>query len=309
MTVFASAAYLITAASLAKEVVHTPWWPPGSEVADESVGIVSRDRVFMTAMMERKLLKNTSFTLHAELSDVSDIAEAAGTNLSNLVACLVNTKPNRSASMRVLVEQALGANGPALTVVEMLGEYSGMFDFQLSCEAVLPSVSRRVITQQGGMARAIVAGGIAHLSVTSSDWKSLLERTGALTRAAAAAPTDDWLSSVVECSVFVRTAEEAAALRSGLSTTAVPPSLLVVAANTSGGAALSLMCSALVASTATSSNAVSSAAGAAAAPSTSWLPEAATPGKTLVALNGSYAVVAQGLVYATLGAVCAPSGQ
>ena len=56
----ASALLAAALASVAKEVVHTPWWPPGSEATAESVGIVSRGRVFMTAMMANNATTNAS---------------------------------------------------------------------------------------------------------------------------------------------------------------------------------------------------------------------------------------------------------
>ena len=47
----AAALVLMASASIEKEVVHTSWWPPGSEKTAEAVGITSRGLVFMTGMM------------------------------------------------------------------------------------------------------------------------------------------------------------------------------------------------------------------------------------------------------------------
>lgn len=116
------------------QVVNTPWWPPGTEDRAESVGLISRGRVFMTAMMASNA--SSDLTFENELSDVKDIAIAAGTNLSGLVRCLVNAKVNQSDSLRSLVEKALEPYGrPAVSVIEAAGEYYGTFDFSLECQA------------------------------------------------------------------------------------------------------------------------------------------------------------------------------
>lgn len=116
-----------------KHVVHTPWWPPGSEATAESVGIVARGRVFMTGMMAKNATRKA--TMAEEIMDVSDIARAAGTSLSGLVSCMANTGSNQSDDVRQLMEAALKDDGvPALTVVEMMGEYGGLFAFSLSCQ-------------------------------------------------------------------------------------------------------------------------------------------------------------------------------
>ena len=87
----------------------------------------------MTAMMAYNATALAS--AKEVVNDVTDIATAAGTNLSGLVSCLINVRPNQTVRMRHLFEQVLGQHVPALTVVEMTGEYDGMFDFSLSCTA------------------------------------------------------------------------------------------------------------------------------------------------------------------------------
>lgn len=235
----------------AKEVVHTPWWPPGSEANAESIGIVSRDRVFMTAMMA--LNNTTNTTLAEEIQDVADISAAAETNLSALVACLVNTKANQSDHIRELMQLGLAPYGlplPALTVVEMIGEYNGRFDFTMSCQAVRPSLlPKKIFKLPGGTAHAVVAAGLVHMTVSASTVALALEQTAALESLAGAVGQDgDWIAQALECSVYVRSADEAATFRSALSATAVPPSMAIVRAPTSGGAALSLSCTSLLAS-------------------------------------------------------------
>eukprot|EP00966_Prymnesium_polylepis_P160385 3707979-Prymnesium_polylepis.1 len=260
----------------------------------------------MTAMMARNA--TTVATLKEELQDVSDIAAAAGTSLSALVRCLVNTKANRSDHVRQLVERALEPHVPALTVVEMGGEYDGMFNFSISCQAVLPTVPTREFQLRGTAARAVVAGSLMHLSVSARNTTLLLTQAAALAHEAGAAEGDDWLSPLLECTIFARSAEDVCSrgdgrvlrcervrarrrdvspllvapswqadiLSSALSVAEAPPSLLALQAPASGGDALSLSCTSLVAS--------------------------AVEKKRAVRTKGDYAVVADEFVYATLGA-------
>ena len=244
-----------------KHPVHPPWWPPGSEASAESVGIVSRNRVYMTAMMAYNATAAASAA--EDTQDVADIAAAAGTNMSGLVSCLVNTRRGATAHVRRLFENLLGEAGPALTVVEMMGEYDGAFGFTIGCVAVLPALMpTRVVATTTGSGRAIVdRGNISHFSVRAATANDALTEVATL---AEAAVTDDvagkdggfggagaagaagagatgnsvtnGLERLIECTAFVRAGTlgeaDAKAVVKALDATRVPPALTVVHAPT-----------------------------------------------------------------------------
>ena len=64
--VFVLAAVTCAAGTYDKRVIHTPWWPPIPAAAVESVGIVSGELIFMTAMMAA----DVGVTLEAAVSAV-----------------------------------------------------------------------------------------------------------------------------------------------------------------------------------------------------------------------------------------------
>ena len=238
--------FLVALASIDKEVVHTPWWPPGSEATAESVGIVSRGRIFMTAMMELK--ETDEKAVDAELSDVADISIAAGTNLSGLVSCLVNAPANQSARIRGLfTSSTTWPQHIALTVVEMVGEYSGTFPFQLQCTGVQPALHPIRVLAHGTRSRAVEAGGIAELSVRAPSVSAALTAIKEL--------VNGELDALLSCTAFVRSgaegATDAAELHDALRVTTVPVALTMLHAPTeddedeSSGALLSLACTAL----------------------------------------------------------------
>ena len=124
-------------ADVQKKVVNTPWWPPGTEKTAESVGIVSHGFVYMTAMMELNATLHT--TMLQEIHDVQDIARAGGSDISSLVDCLVNAPKGGAAKVRRAFMAALpGGVRPALTVVELNGEYGSFFPTSVACVAALP---------------------------------------------------------------------------------------------------------------------------------------------------------------------------
>ena len=256
-----------------KQVVHTPWWPPGSEQTAESVGIVSRGRVFMTGMMAVNATDDA--TAREEVHDIRDIAEAAGTSLDGLTYCLVNAPRGESRQVREVIERALGVHHErmALTVVEMVGEYGGMFRFQIKCGAVQPSLLPKTVIRNDAGATAVAAAGVVHVSIATNDTASaLLNETAALLRRSGGAGLD----ALLQCTIFahatalVETRALAAALRT---TTAVPPALTAVVAPSDSGR-ITMMCVAL-------------AGGAGAAAS-----------KVAVRTADAYAVRAGGLVFA-----------
>ena len=225
--VMTSLAAVLALASIDKQVVHTPWWPPGSEATSESVGIVSRGRIFMTAMME--LNATNAKSVHQELSDVADIATAAGTNLSGLVSCLVNAPAKQSAQIRALFEaDPSWPTHIALTVAEMVGEYSGMFPFQLQCTGVQPALAPVRTVSRGSRSRAVIAGGIAEVAVRASSATDALSETRALLTTG--------LDDVLSCTALVRNGRQgeidATELRAALRAIAVPAALTIVHAPT-----------------------------------------------------------------------------
>lgn len=211
---------------------------------------------------------------------MADIAAAAGASLDDLVACLVNVRPGGSGNVRDLFDARLsGASRVALTVVEMVGEYSGAFPFSLMCRALLPTATRsrpkRVVQGANGSV-GVAAGGYLHLAIRADgadaairSLASLLTEKGAAAELLAAengvaAPvltrsgggqglgafdigSSPPLSRLVECSGFTLSAAEAERLSVLLSDAklvgAVPPALSLTRA--AAEERLSLECVAL----------------------------------------------------------------
>lgn len=241
------------APGLEKIVVHTPWWPPGSEANAESIGVISGGRVFMTAIMEGAEWSTVEAAFEAELSDVSDIALAAGmaTNLSGMVSCLVNAQTGKGARVREVLEASPDWVVPALTVAEMIGEYGGRFKFTLQCLGVTPDLQPTRTLQHGNRSRAVVAAGLMEIAVRAKTATEAVQEAALL--ATRCAGEEDGLALLLSCSAYVRLgvagATDAAELQALLSATPVPPALTIVHAPTSDDAAeaplLSLACTAL----------------------------------------------------------------
>ena len=265
-----------------KRVVNTPWWPPGTEKTAESVGIVSGATLFMTGMMEANQTINE--TVGQELRDVADIAVAAGTNLSSLVSCLVNTpRGSRGAEYATAFERRLRPFGVALTFVETAGEFA-MFDSSATCTAV-KGVPKRVRRVDG--ATSVVAAGLAHVSVSAPSAAAAIERL------LGAAGTD--AASLVDCLAFVGDRASAAALRSELLRRGARPTLsLVVSPASRDDHAFRAQCVASTEGPATRRG--MSSPGAAAAAGLVWL-----DGATGVERNGSDALAAAGVALRAAG--------
>ena len=147
-----------------KQLVHTSWWPPGSEKESEAVGILSRGLLFTTAMMAVQA-KTPAGQAAEVVRDMQDIAAAGNTSLANVVACQVNCKPGSGSSVRQLFRAAL-PNETAVTVVELLGEYGGLFPFTLKCLFVQSTRLPKTVLRRGQHSIAVAeAGGTVHVSV------------------------------------------------------------------------------------------------------------------------------------------------
>ncbi len=130
--------------SISKTVISTPWWPPGTEKSAESIGILSRGKIFLTGMMENN--KTDAKTAEQEMLDVRDILVGGNSSLAGLLRCMVNTPiastPAEKHSIRKDFRKAfvkLGIQDVLIDFVEMIGEYDGHFRFQTTCVGVQPS--------------------------------------------------------------------------------------------------------------------------------------------------------------------------
>ncbi|CAK9096200.1 unnamed protein product [Durusdinium trenchii] len=219
-----------------KKVVNTPWWPAGSEKTAESVGIISHGFVYMTAMME--LNETLEKTMLQETWDVRDIAFAAGANLSDLVDCLVNAPKGQGETVRAALMSVLPASvrasPPALTVVEMPGEYQFVGN-SIACVANIPDgKSARQSWRHKGI-YAVSARGLMFLegSLASSDCEGdAFHETEDIARRMLETSGND--STLVDCTAFVAQISEASEVRRAIKevtqTTKVVPALTIVQA-------------------------------------------------------------------------------
>eukprot|EP00939_MAST-03C_sp_MAST-3C-sp1_P001289 g1289.t1 len=199
-----------------KAVVYTPWWPPDN--TSESVGILSRGVLFATGMMARNA--NLSSDVSEEIQDVEDIAEGANTTLGRLVSCWINSPVNRSDATLLELTRDLRAKVgeneslPALSVVEIVGEYGGYFREELTCTAVtgdLEPIRRLETRSDSSSATFIRYGGNATKGETR-----ISARTSDTNPSDVLALLRDNLdneSSVDDCLVFVRKATQASVFR------------------------------------------------------------------------------------------------
>jgi len=218
---------------VAKQVVSTSWWPPGTEKQAESVGILSHGFVYMTGMMEVNATLEAS--TRQELYDVRDIAQAAGAGMEDLVDCIVNTPAGAAGAVRRSFEAALPAmSRPALTFVEMPGEYV-FCPTSISCVAAQPAPGqgrlRRLRWQDtyGVVVRGLLhvqgVGGSSGTGVRQEAAEALAAISG-LVRSAGGAG----LSSLIDCTAFLRDIGDASALREALMAVGAEPSLTVARA-------------------------------------------------------------------------------
>ena len=216
-----------------KRVLSTSWWPPGTEKKLESIGILSRGVVWQTGMMEEN--QTTAAQVRAELSDVSDIAEAGNTSLSRIVECLANCPAGHGDAVRAEFVRVFNGSGraPALAVFEgVAGEFSGV-PSSISCTAVRSPLA--AFTR--GTARAVRAStqpGVSHAWVSAHGdiqsakdvWRDIGD---VLTAAGATAGGAD----LVDCLVSVGNVSTAAGVRADYKAVSsgggiVPPGVLSI---------------------------------------------------------------------------------
>lgn len=228
------------AADVAKRVIHTSWWPPGSEKTAESVGIVSYDFVYMTAMMEFN--STLGAEAQAEISDVSDIAHAGGVDVEMIVDCLINAplgkaKAARRAFIRALSKQVNSSSWkPAMTVVEMPGEYpGGWFKASATCIAALPPAKDIYPRQQWSLDHAfgVSAQGLLHIEATGASRGTTKNQTAEalrsidkLVRAAGGRGAQD----AVDCLAFIQDIKDARSVRAAMGVLKQAPALTIVQA-------------------------------------------------------------------------------
>lgn len=218
---------------VAKQVISTPWWPPGSEKQAESVGILSYGLVFMTGMMEVNATLEAS--TQQELYDVRDIAKAGGAGMEDLVDCLINTPKGAAKAIRESFEAALPvATRPPLTVVEMPGEYV-FCPTSVTCVAAQPDTGAgRLRRFKRAGASGVAARGFLHMqgkagtpgSGAKQEVVEALEAIEGLVRDAGGAG----LAGLLDCTAFLRRISDAAAVRSTFAAAHAEPALTVVQA-------------------------------------------------------------------------------
>lgn len=223
---------------VAKKVVHTKWWPPGSEKTAESVGIISHGFVYMTAMMEVNFTENWTFDLNASMTqivfDVRDIARAAGVDLANLVDCLVNSPKGASGVARATFTAALHRAEkwarPALTFVEMPGEYQ-FTNYSASCTAALgPHLPKQ---WRHGSTRGMSAHGLLHMEGTrlaGASPRQEVEVALASIGEVISSAGGRGIGSLVDCTAFVANISHAASVRNAFSKLPKAPALTIAEA-------------------------------------------------------------------------------
>jgi enamine deaminase RidA (YjgF/YER057c/UK114 family) len=228
LTLWITAALSCANADVQKKVVNTAWWPPGSEKTAESVGIVSHGFVYMTGMMELNMTLNA--TMRQEVSDISDIAVAGGSRLANLVDCLVNAPKGGSAKVRKAFLAALPHGvRPALTVVELNGEYGSFFPTSATCVAALPDTSKGYPRQDLHVpgAYGVATHGLLHIEA-SGTLNEALHSVGELIRKGGG----HGLNDLADCTVFLRDIGDGSKMRSLIHSACkgAPPALTIVQA-------------------------------------------------------------------------------
>ena len=164
-----------------KQVVYTPWWPPGTEKSAESVGIFLPrvQTLYMTGMME--VNDTLGLEVGMELDDARDIAaNVSFTPLTDsLVDCIVNVPPAAAAAgtaaraVRAAFEEKLGSADavPALTVVGAAGEYTWA-NSSISCIARRGLSAKRVrrVPLGAGVGDAVAVGEATAVAVDADVW-------------------------------------------------------------------------------------------------------------------------------------------
>ena len=164
-----------------KQVVYTPWWPPGTEKSAESVGIFLPrvQTLYMTGMME--VNDTLGLEVGMELDDARDIAaNVSFTPLTDsLVDCIVNVPPAAAAAgtaaraVRAAFEEKLGSADavPALTVVGAAGEYTWA-NSSISCIARRGLSAKRVrrVPLGAGVDDAVAVGEATAVAVDADVW-------------------------------------------------------------------------------------------------------------------------------------------
>lgn len=234
-----------------KKVVHTPWWPAGSEKTAESVGIISHGLVYMTAMMEvNETLQKTALQ---ETWDVRDIALAAGANLSDLVDCFVNAPKGHSDAVKAALMSAfpaeVQASPPAFTVVEMPGEYQFVYN-SIMCVANIPD--------GGSKRRAVRKNGLYGVSARGLTFYEGAEAPSTISGAYEETRNivNRMLSSgsrsvLVDCTAYLASIRDAQAVRKAIIEVTgmkgfIQPSLTIVQAGGLANRSLRLRCTAAV---------------------------------------------------------------
>ena len=114
------------AAPAKKTVLNTAWWPPGTELKAESIGILSRDVVYYTGMMEDG--DSVAAQVWSELNDTTDIGASAGLARddlgASLVDCLMNVPAGAEADARASLAKHAGTADLAISVFAAPGEYT-----------------------------------------------------------------------------------------------------------------------------------------------------------------------------------------
>ena len=231
----------VSVAGPEKIVIHTPWWPAGSERTSEAVGILSRGEIFMTGMMESN--HTLDLQIEQELLDVRDIAVGGESDMNHVVSCFVNSKYAGSAAAvhQAMAEQTSAFGGAAVTVVESAGEWS-VFNNSVTCRAVQASASDKVVLhgEEGTNDVAVVANNLVHISVEGTDINDALNKTSVFLQEATNSTTST--AAIVDCFVGVTQLSEAPTVRAAFNTSAIVPTLTIVQVGLVPGATVALQC-------------------------------------------------------------------
>ena len=190
----------------AKQVVNTAWWPAGTEKKEESVGIISREMLWMTGMMESN--STVDANIHQEILDLSDIAKAGNTSLQNLLGCLVNTRKGLKQQPALTAFRKYVGHDMPVTFASLNGEWP-FFNSSITC------VASRILQQPSsfayGAARARSAGAMITVSAEGGLAQTVTDLEGVLVKANPSGPTQ-----LVDCMVFLQRIQDSAAVKAAL---------------------------------------------------------------------------------------------
>jgi hypothetical protein len=242
--------------SPAKQVINTPWWPAGTEKTEESVGILSRGRIFLTGMMEHN--STDAQTLEQEIFDVRDIMVGGSSDLKGLLSCLVNVPTGKLSYYQDMIEasfQKQGIDDVVMNYIEMIGEYGGYFKASMSCvgsqHSLLPkyyieyeNLAEAVIFKMNNASNDVVSEGDMYLHVKGNTSDAVFTAINNLTNKLRGVPSFHNDTDIIlrDCHGFVLDEERKVGLQNKLQTLKIQPSSTIIVVKNMSSSNASLTC-------------------------------------------------------------------